>query len=84
MMRIKNCFSVVAAFRLLRMSFSIGSVCSMWKSGWIKRKGNRKEKKSRAAIVVHVLKGFTGRKIRDIMEFKHIQSTVASFLNGES
>ena len=45
MMRIKNCFSVVAAFRLLRMSFSIVSVCSMWKSGWIKRKGNRKEKK---------------------------------------
>ena len=46
MMRMKNCFSVVAAFRLLRMSFSIGSVCSMWKSGWIKRKGNRKEKKA--------------------------------------
>ena len=46
--------------------------------------GKQKGEKSRAAIVVHVLKGFTGRKIRDIMEFKHIQSTVASFLNGES
>lgn len=44
MMRIKNCFSNMAAFRLLRISISIVSVCWMWKSGWIKRKGNRKEK----------------------------------------